>query len=68
MRVAFTRIYEIDNSLIEAYLSNEGYLPIEMGKQEKMRAAIAIAEDYFSDEMPEFVENPKDFASVEIIN
>lgn len=55
--IALTRIYEIE---LDKCPGDD--------ITEKLYSAKQLAYDYFAEEMPEFTQTPKDFASANIIN
>lgn len=65
--VTFHRTYEVEMDKIQ-YRGRNDYSDKEL-EDEKIQAKIAeeIARDWLADEMPEFIDNTKDFVSATIV-
>ena len=65
-KVTFTRVYEIDESLVLERLDDDEIISSQDEKELKKEIVLEIANDWFADEMPMFLNNPEGFASANV--
>ena len=66
IKVIFHRHYEVDKSIIHNRLKDNGYEDVDMTEDIMKETAEEIARYWLANEMPEFVDNTKDFVSATI--